>query len=190
MRISLYVIALLFSVNTLCGQASKGLPLIDILKICIPAKDGQKPTQRWELKEDLSAEARVQWKTSVQANDPSQLRERGKILIHYLENHTDKWTIDLYGSTNAVRRIRLRPSSPKTYSIAVAEVLKKNQVEAEFIKCAENPASFGFESWRLDIPHKKTAWLTFEYSCGSGGCSNTLNLYLEDDQAIQDWNCP
>lgn len=68
-------------------------------------------------------------------------------------------------------------------------LFEKRGVYITFIKCKNNAASFGYVAYSIQFADKKKAWYINQYSCGSGGCSKHLTLFLEDKKTIEKFKC-
>lgn len=102
---------------------------------------------------------------------------------YHLERYVtpSAWTIHLYGSRTGVMEVVLDTTYPGGPDL---ENAANRGVQLDLLKCDPNlMVSSGVRLYRMKAPGKRQAYLLHGWSCGSGGCSSNLNLFLSREAA-------
>jgi hypothetical protein len=179
-----------------CEVADAKRPMIDLVDLMslfmipasvlysvLPWETGAQPGSPIEWKTDG-----IEWRQPAKAD----LREGEAIvtidgkplcrLRKYIE--PAPWTIALMGSRAGVHQIQITPQAECT--VPLEAQLHKRNISLELYRCDPKPfASEEKKIYSIKAPNKKRAWLYIDVGCGSGGCSCTLTLFLNQTEADQ-----
>jgi len=129
----------------------------------------------------------IEWKTSgIEWNENRKafIRE-GEVIItisgkplYTLQKYVEPspWKITLIGAHAGISQLDISPQT--SWNLDLELELRKNAA-FNLYKCdPEQMASMGQRIYEINVPDKKTAWLYYEWSCGSGGCGGNLRIFL------------
>ena len=114
----------------------------------------------------------------------------GKVTHEVLKQTTQpgKWNITLAGSRSGVSAVSIQ-SDVNSQEIEgdLVPTLSSAEFKPSPVKCLNEPLGDGNVLYSINVPSKKMAWLLSGWSCGSAGCSSTIEIYynIEDTQNIQ-----
>lgn len=100
------------------------------------------------------------------------------------------WDIVLGGSRIGISSASIRSGSIsyELEGLDIPSILAKAKMKLTKIKCFNESASGGNVLYKVTSPNKKPAWLLNWWSCGSAGCSRTINIYYSAE-STQDVQC-
>ena len=102
-----------------------------------------------------------------------------------------KWLITLSGSRAGVSKVSIKSDVTsqelEELEVNIPSILAKAKMKLTPIKCLNEPATSGNVLYQVAAPNKKPAWLLNTWSCGSGGCSSTIDIYyhVEGTQEVK-----
>ncbi len=162
---------------------------MDVLQAFVIDENVSYNVQSWNVTDNKNYSVSWENEDIIWDNKSESYYKRGSIEIIIEGKYLGNWTILLMGSRAGVTKVIFYyPNNQHMEKIDIEKLFRKRGIEHTFIKCDEDMASYGFESWVIIPIDKQKAWISYEWSCGSAGCSAKVILYYNDKE-IQDNKC-
>ncbi|QBF81623.1 hypothetical protein EXU30_02125 [Shewanella maritima] len=178
--------------NTHTGNKVEMLDLVQLVKLYSLPSHAQSNVQDWRIGANNPAinwqSDGIDWQDS--ASEYSAVRKAevivtidGKpieVLKKRLQPHA--WSLTLNGARAGVSSVVIDANinSPYLEGESLLRQFDKAGVDYTLLQCDElNAATFADRVYRYQAKALKTGWMRYEYSCGSGGCSQRIELLYQ-----------
>jgi len=178
------------------SEQPNSLEMVDLLKLFMPSA-GTDYLLPWHIGAEPGSP--IDWHTSGIENSPSwgaylgSYHRRGEVVLtingdvthHVLRESLvpGTWDIYLFGPRIGVTSVSIRSDLSHELVRPSSSLLTTSLSFLEY-RCSESArATGGNIVSRMEAPNKRPVWVEEWWSCGSGGCSYTLNLFLYQEDA-------
>ena len=174
------------------AQVNTKIELFDLIKIFLPDKSMDYNAYDWYTGADY--ENPIQWLTDGLEWRNEKAYRRGEAIVtingKYYEclrtrKEPCKWSISLKGSRAGYTSFSINsvnhPDIPSHYLIE--GLLFNGEYKSTLLKSCDSNWSYGFYFYKVEMPEKKDFWLLSSYSCGSAGCSISVDCYTDINEA-------
>jgi hypothetical protein len=188
--IVLFICCISYNETSYATDKPQTVDLIDLIDFYLIPASSEQNLQAWYRGAELDSPFWIEWKTDGIDND-----RIGEVIvtisgkpIHILRRRWEPnpWLITLSGSRAGVDKIGINSqiNSQELDNFNLETEMKKRNVTFKLYRC--DPQGFvsgGERIYSITFPEKKLAWLYHAWSCGSGGCSADLKIFLSKTDA-------
>ena len=166
----------------------QNVELMDVIQDFIIDENASYNVQSWNVTDNKNY--KVIWENKdITWDDKSESYYKSGSIEILIEREYFGWTMLIMGPRAGVTKVIFYHSNDQRLEkIDIENLFGKRDIEGTFIKCDNNTPTFGFESWVIEPIDKQKAWLSYEWSCGSAGCSAEVILYYADNE-IRGYEC-
>lgn len=165
----------------------------------LPATADAGTAQNWLV--GVNPSSPIKWRTSGLATDCYDQEELfcrfGNVVItingrvtHKIFEKTSfqpvKWQVALGGSRSGISKVTIDSNVVSHNGYDLLSALEAANMKLTHMRCFREPADGGTRLFRLDAPNKRSAWLKYVGSCGTGGCGYSVEIlhFVEDARKV------